>query len=126
MNTNYENNNLAHVSGTITEEPKFSHNILGEGFYDLKLSVPRLSEEYDTIPVTISERLINDLKLGDSLSIDGQFRSYNKLEDGKSKLILTLFAKELVDEDTAQNTNSINLVGYICKPPIYRTTPFGR
>lgn len=126
MNTNYENNNLAHVSGTITEEPRFSHNILGEGFYDLKLSVPRLSSEYDTIPVTISERLIDNLKSGDNLSIDGQFRSYNKLEDGRSKLILTLFAKELVDDETRTSTNTINLVGYLCKPPVYRTTPFGR
>lgn len=126
MNTNYENNNLAHVSGTITEEPRFSHNILGEGFYDLKLSVPRLSSEYDTIPVTISERLIDNLKSGDNLSIDGQFRSYNKLEDGRSKLILTLFAKELVDDEARTSTNTINLVGYLCKPPVYRTTPFGR
>lgn len=126
MNTNYENNNLAHVSGTITEEPRFSHNILGEGFYDLKLIVPRLSSEYDTIPVTISERLIDNLKSGDNLSIDGQFRSYNKLEDGRSKLILTLFAKELVDDESRTSTNTINLVGYLCKPPVYRTTPFGR
>lgn len=126
MNTNYEKNNIAHIQGVVSETPKFSHVILGEGFYDLKLNVPRLSEQYDTIPVTISERLLGDIKIGDELSIDGQFRSYNKLEEGRSKLILTLFAKELLDVDELDNTNTISLTGYICKTPIYRTTPFGR
>ncbi len=126
MNSINEKNNIAHISGRVTEEPKFSHLILGEGFYDLKLEVPRLSAESDTIPVTISERLIDNLKIGDELSVDGEFRSYNKYDDGKSKLILTLFAKELTDIDELRNTNTISLTGYICKEPIYRTTPFGR
>ena len=126
MNINYENNNNAHVRGTIITEPLFSHEILGEGFYDLTIKVPRLSEQFDLLPVTISERLLGETKIGDTLSIDGQFRSYNKLEDGKSKLILTLFAKELVDDEDDINSNTITLTGYICKSPIYRTTPFGR
>lgn len=126
MNSIYEKNNVAHISGKVAEEPKFSHLILGEGFYDLKLEVPRLSSESDTIPVTISERLIDKVKLGDELSIDGEFRSYNKIDEGKSKLVLTLFAKELTDIDELRNTNTISLTGYICKEPIYRTTPFGR
>ena len=127
MNTiDYENNNIAHIRGMVIEDPSYSHEILGEGFYDLKISVPRLSEQFDTIPVTISERLLSDSLVGNILSINGQFRSYNKLEDGKSKLILTLFAKELVDNDFSVNSNTITLTGYICKEPIYRTTPFGR
>ena len=126
MNNNYENNNIAHIRGTVVEEPTFSHEILGEGFYDLKVKVPRLSDQFDIIPVTISERLIEESSVGNTLSIDGQFRSYNKLEEGKSKLILTLFAKELVDDDSDINSNTITLTGYICKEPIYRTTPFGR
>lgn len=125
-NTNYEKNNYAHISGKVTENPKFSHNILGEGFYDLKLSVPRLSDESDTIPVTISERLLNGVEAGDDITIDGEFRSYNKLDCGKSRLILTLFAKELSDFDSLNNSNTISLSGFICKEPIYRTTPFGR
>lgn len=126
MNNNFEKNNIAHIKGTVQEEPKFSHVILGEGFYDLKLNVPRLSEQFDSIPVTISERLLGNISLGDELSISGQFRSYNKLEDGKSKLILTLFAKELNEPIEDESTNFINITGYICKEPIYRTTPFGR
>lgn len=126
MNTTYENNNLAHLAGTVSSAPVFSHTLLGEGFYDIKLDVPRLSAESDVLPVTISERLINDLEVGDKISIDGQFRSYNKLEDGKSKLVLTMFAKELTDYTEDKNTNYIELSGYICKEPIFRTTPFGR
>jgi len=126
MNMNYENNNIAHIRGTVVTEPTFSHEILGEGFYDLTVKVPRLSEQFDFLPVTISERLLGETKVGDTLSIDGQFRSYNKLEEGKSKLILTLFAKELITEEDDLNSNTITLTGYICKSPIYRTTPFGR
>lgn len=126
MNINYENNNIAHIRGTVVTEPAFSHEILGEGFYDLTVKVPRLSEQFDFLPVTISERLLGETKVGETLSIDGQFRSYNKLEEGKSKLILTLFAKELLTEEDDLNSNTITLTGYICKSPIYRTTPFGR
>ena len=125
-NINYDNNNLAHIRGTITEEPVFSHEVLGEGFYDLKVKVPRLSDQFDLLPVTISDRLLSNTSVGDSLSIDGQFRSYNKFEEGKSKLILTVFAKELVSDAPDTNSNTISLTGYICKEPIYRTTPFGR
>lgn len=126
MNTNYEKNNLARCSGKVSEEPKFSHLILGEGFYDMKLEVPRLSAESDTIPVTVSERLLNNVKVGDNVTIDGEFRSYNKLVDGKSKLVLTLFAKELTGDIDQENSNTISLTGFLCKQPIYRTTPFGR
>lgn len=126
MNTNYEKNNLARCSGKVSEEPKFSHLILGEGFYDMKLEVPRLSAESDTIPVTVSERLLNNVKVGDSVTIDGEFRSYNKLVNGKSKLVLTLFAKELTEDIDQENSNTISLTGFLCKQPIYRTTPFGR
>lgn len=126
MNNNYEKNNVVHISGIISEKPQFSHSVLSEGFYDMKLTVPRLSAEHDVVPVTISERLLKDYKEGDSISINGQFRSYNKMVDGKSKLMLTVFAKETEDSATDENPNFISLSGYICKEPIYRTTPFGR
>ena len=126
MNTVYENNNDAHVMGVIESEPVYSHSILGEGFYDLKIKVPRLSNENDILPVTISERLLGNLKVGDEISITGQFRSYNKEIDGKNKLMLTVFVKELNDVEDLINPNTINLSGFVCKKPIYRTTPFGR
>ena len=80
------------------------------------------------LPVTISERLIESrqLKIGSSISALGQFRSYNKQVDGKSKLMLTVFVRELLDDDYAKNPNNVVLLGYVCKEPVYRTTPFSR
>ena len=90
--------------------------------------VRRLSGQPDVLPITVSERLIADkeLKKGAEISAVGQFRSYNKLVDGKSKLMLTVFIRELLDFSFGKNPNSIVLTGYICKQPIYRTTPFNR
>lgn len=123
-----DNANKAFLMGKIGSEPVFSHAIYGEGFYELNLEVPRLSQAYDTLPVTVSERLIagRDFKPGAEIALYGQFRSYNKIVDGKSKLMLTVFVRELVDIDPVRNPNVIELEGYICKAPIYRTTPFKR
>ena len=129
MNTNYlENNHLVLV------EKKFSHEIYGESFYIFDLEVARLSGNADIIPITISERLIleKELEIGDRVSIEGQFRSYNSYENEKNRLILTVFAKDikyLTEEEenpTEKVSNEVTLVGYICKKPIYRQTPFGR
>ena len=122
----YENNNHVLLKGKIKELPTYSHTVMGEGFFEMFVEVERLSEEVDVLPVTISERLITDFKIGDMIGISGQFRSYNKLVDGKSKLMLTVFVRELLDEAPVRNPNSIVLTGYICKPPVYRTTPFNR
>ncbi|MBQ7977208.1 MAG: single-stranded DNA-binding protein [Clostridia bacterium] len=122
------NNNRVYLCGEIASEPVFSHEVYGEGFYDINLQVDRLSEQYDIIPITISERLFKDceLKIGNVLAINGQFRSYNKFVDGKSKLMLTVFVREIIEPIANQNCNIIELTGYICKEPIYRTTPFKR
>jgi primosomal replication protein N len=103
--------------------------VYGEGFYELSLAVSRLSDHTDIIPITLSERLISfhNVTVGSVISIAGQFRSYNKLAEGKSKLMLTAFVRELSSEpDMTKNPNGIELTGYICKPPVYRTTPFNR
>ena len=128
MNFMAEKNNKVFVSGEIVTEAEFSHEVYGEGFYEMNLLVKRLSGQGDILPITISERLISDrqLKVGDTINALGQFRSYNKLVDGKSKLMLTVFIRELLDDIIVRNPNSIVLMGYICKPPIYRTTPFNR
>ncbi len=128
MNTTYERNNKVYVSGEIVTEAEFSHEVYGEGFYEMKLKVERLSGQSDILPVTVSERLIKegDLKVGGRLSAVGQFRSYNKIVEGKSRLMLTVFVRETVEEDKYKNPNNIVLCGYICKPPVYRTTPFHR
>ncbi len=123
-----EKNNKVFISGEIVTEAEFSHEVYGEGFYEMNILVKRLSGQGDILPITISERLISDkkLKIGDTINAFGQFRSYNKLIDGKSKLMLTVFIREVVEELSFRNPNCIVLTGYICKPPIYRTTPFNR
>ena len=121
-------NNKVYLKGEIVTEAKYSHEIYGEGFYEMEVMVKRLSGQSDVLPVTISERLIESrqLKIGSEISALGQFRSYNKQVDGKSKLMLTVFVRELLDDDFAKNPNNIVLLGYVCKAPIYRTTPFSR
>ena len=88
----------------------------------------RLSGQADILPVTLSERLIQGGALckGKTICAVGQFRSYNKIEGGKSRLMLTVFVRELLDDEQGKNPNSVLLSGYICKPPVYRTTPFNR
>ena len=121
-------NNKVFISGRVVGEKTFSHEVYGEGFYETKVAVKRLSGQEDVLPVTVSERLMEkeDFSIGHVVSAVGQFRSYNKLVDGKSKLMLTVFVRDLVDESFCKNPNSIVLAGYICKQPTYRTTPFNR
>ena len=128
MNYNCEKNNKVYITGEIVSDATFSHEVYGEGFYEFYVKVLRLSGQADVLPVTISERLISggELQKGKLLSAVGQFRSYNKIENGKSRLMLTVFIRELIEEDAEKNPNSILLSGYICKPPVYRTTPFNR
>jgi len=124
-------NNMVTIAGKIISGLEFNHEVYGEGFYLFYLEVPRLSESCDIIPVTISERLIvnQELKEGTFVNIEGQFRSYNNYDKEKNRLILTVFAREieiLESGITMRNPNQIFLNGYICKKPVYRTTPFGR
>ena len=128
MNNLTEKNNKVFISGEIVSDAEFSHEVYGEGFYEMNVLVKRLSGQGDILPVTVSERLINSgaLKVGSNINALGQFRSYNKLVDGKSKLMLTVFVRELLEDAPVRNPNSIVLTGYICKQPIYRTTPFNR
>jgi len=134
-----ENNHLVLV-GKVTSDKTYSHEIYGEKFYIFDLEVPRLSSAVDIIPITVSERLLTDLNLeiGTKLSIEGQFRSYNSYQNERNKLILTVFAKDIVEikdepkiEDSEEEkkdvvTNEVTLSGYVCKKPIYRQTPFDR
>lgn len=127
MNSITEKNNKVYLCGTVASEATFSHEVFGEGFYEFFLEVKRLSGQSDVLPVTISERLMAEgLRIGDSLCALGQFRSYNKIENGKSRLMLTVFVREVLAVQPSKNPNSIVLSGYICKPPVYRTTPFNR
>ena len=128
---NYLENNQIKLIGTIVSDKTFSHEVYGEGFYSFDVEVPRLSDTSDVIPVMCSERLLAsfDNIVGQKVVIDGQYRSYNNMESERNKLVLTCFVKEIrlqTEEDQNANSNEIILNGFICKKPIYRTTPFGR
>ena len=133
MNTNYSENNHLVLVGKIASDKNYSHEIYGEKFYVFNLEVIRLSSTVDIIPITVSERLLTNLELeiGKKVAVEGQFRSYNNYENEKNRLILTVFAKEISEvgedqEEKEEITNEVTLVGYVCKAPIYRQTPFGR
>ena len=132
MNTNYSENNHLVLRGKIVSDKSYSHEIYGEKFYVFNLEVIRLSSTVDIIPITISERLLTglDLEIGKKVVVEGQFRSYNNYENERNRLILTVFAKEISEiegeDDKEEVTNEVTLVGYVCKKPIYRQTPFGR
>lgn len=110
------------------EPPAFSHRLYGECFYSLVLRVPRLSNFADVLPVTVSERLmLQGVDKGAAVFVHGQLRSYNKFIDGYNRLILTVFARQMaMAEPGAQAQNRVEITGYVCKEPIYRTTPFMR
>ena len=123
-------NNVVEVMGKIVSQVTFSHEVYGEGFYSFTIEAARLSDNADLLPVTISERLIDKelLTMGTVVDIKGQLRSYNNYNNKKNKLVLTIFVRqiEIIQEQVEINPNQIFLNGYICKPPIYRVTPFGR
>ena len=52
-------NNQAVVAGEIISGFTFSHEVFGEGFYMVDVLVSRLSDTYDTIPLMISDRIID-------------------------------------------------------------------
>ena len=121
-------NNKVNIAGVICSDFNYSHTLCGEKFYIADLEVERTSGKSDIIPIMVSDRMIKIEDLtGVSVEITGQFRSYNKHIDGKSKLLLTVFALEIEFlENVMYNNNNVELVGYICKEPIYRTTPLGK
>ena len=124
-------NNQVSIMGEIASEFVFSHEVFGEGFYMVDILVKRLSNSSDRITVMISERLVDVTQdyQGEYIQILGQFRSYNRHEEKKNRLVLSVFAREISfveEESDKMKTNQIFLDGYICKMPVYRKTPLGR
>lgn len=126
----YKDNNIVKIGGKVVIEPEFSHELFDEKFYIFYIETKRLSDYTDELPVIVSERLIDISKIKNGIiyEIYGQFRSYNKVTNGKSKLVLSIFAKELkeVNDENILTLNDSTFVGFICKKPIYRKTPLGR
>lgn len=121
--------NEAYVVGVVCGYLSYSHDVYGERFYRFMLRSDRLSQNSDLICVTISEKMLTDISIdiGMHLAVFGQFRSYNNYTGVGNKLVLTLFAKDVtLAEEADEPINEIYLNGYVCKPIVYRVTPFGR
>lgn len=123
-------NNQVTIVGVVDSEFTYSHEVFGEGFYMLEVVVNRLSHMEDRIPLMVSERLVDVTQScrGQVVEVHGQFRSYNKHEEGRNRLILSVFVREFsfAGEGSNAKPNSVYLDGYICKQPVYRMTPLGR
>ena len=128
MNLKQASTNIVSLTGRVTQAPTYSHQVCRESFYKTFLEVRRLSEKIDTIPIIISEKLVYDNEIieGSFICVNGQFRSYNLLIEGMSRLMLNVFVKDLSQVEENKNPNTIELVGFICKEPIFRITPFKR
>lgn len=129
MNERTIESNLVTLSGEVVSGFQYSHEAFGEQFYTVELQVRRLSDACDIIPLLISDRLVDVTKdyIGTFVTVTGQYRSYNRWEDGKSKLLLSTFVRDFnVVDAVEENKNCIELDGFICKEPIYRKTPLGR
>ena len=124
-------NNQVTIMGQVVTGFEFSHEVFGEGFYIMKVMVKRLSNTFDRIPLMISERLIDVTQdyVGEYIMATGQFRSYNRNEEQKKRLVLSVFVREISfmeEKPDDSKANNILLDGYVCKEPIYRKTPMGR
>jgi len=124
-------NNQVTIMGEVASGFTYSHEVFGEGFYMVDVLVRRLSNSDDRIPLMVSERLIDVTRnlSGEFIMVSGQFRSYNRHEEQRNRLVLSVFVREVefIDEELdGAKTNHIMLEGYICKNPIYRKTPLGR
>ena len=127
MNIDNETNKV-YLQGIVDSMPEFNHTVRDEEFYGFNLKVARLSGQNDIIPVIIPKRLMElyNIENQSQIALKGQFRSFNRIDSDKRRLILSVFVKEICQWEENANSNIIELDGYICKPVIYRTTPFSR
>ncbi len=121
-------NNFICLKGTVLGDVEYSHSVQDEEFYKFMLNVARLSGAIDSLPITVSKKLLdeNEIKSGNNITVTGQIRSYNKYMENRTRLILTAFAKSIEEDMEEDNPNNVVLNGYVCKTPTYRKTPFGR
>lgn len=124
----YQENNNIELVGTVVNEPKYDHETYNEKFYKLELETKRISGYSDVLPVLISDKQfnINEIKVGDRINIEGQLRTFNLHETDKNRLILNVFAMDVIDTELEYDDNQIHIEGYLCKLPTYRKTPLGR
>lgn len=118
--------NRARLCGTVMTDPAVSHANHGEEFCRFFLSVQRLSGQADLLPVVVSRRTLteNPIQVGDTVTVQGQLRSFNNKSGVGARLVIDLFARSVTAG--GEYCNHIELSGTVCKAPTLRRTPLGR
>lgn len=118
------------LSGRVLNEPVFNHKTYGEAFYMIVLGIFRRSGYEDKIRLIVSEKILRGRspRKSELLEVSGQIRTYNRETEGRSKLEVTVFVREMAYRKEAgfEYENSVSIEGFICKAPIRRTSPLGR
>lgn len=119
--------NKVEMCGAVAQEPSFSHESRGIRFFSFPLKARRLSGAADIINIIAREGLLpaQPLQPGDRLQVLGELRSFNNKSGTGAKLVITVFAREILPWD-GDDENIAELTGTLCKDPILRRTPLGR
>lgn len=123
----YRSVNSVELCGVPVERPVFSHISRSEKFFQFPMEIQRLSGAIDKINIIAREELLTLLEIpgGPKMRVVGELRSYNNKSGKGSRLVITVFAREICF-DSGDDINKVSLVGTICKTPTLRSTPMGR
>lgn len=121
------NENRALLRGTAAAEPVLSHETHGVVYETFPLAVRRLSGSEDRVNVLVPRALLEQRPVteGMELEVEGEVRSFNNKSRQGSRLVITLYAKDL-RSGGGEHDNRLALAGVLCKPPVLRRTPLGR
>ena len=122
-----QTNNKILLRGRLAAPPALSHVNHGVEYYLLPVAVRRLSGAEDRLNVVASKEQLTPLALaeGSPLTVRGEVRTFNNRSGVGSRLVVSVFARELNQEE-GEDENALELSGVLCKPPSLRTTPLGR
>ena len=116
------------LHGRVAQPPALSHCNHEVEFFTFPLAVSRLSGVADQVNVVASRALLEGcgwLERGEEVTVHGEVRTFNNRSGVGSRLIISVFAKELLLEQ-GEDENRLLLSGTLCKPPSLRSTPLGR
>lgn len=122
-----QTNNVIFLRGRLAATPAFSHSNHGVDYLVFPLAVRRLSGAEDRLNVVAAREQLSSLSLeADSpLTVRGEVRTFNNRSGVGSRLVVSVFARELSQEE-GEDENRLELSGTLCKLPVLRTTPLGR
>ena len=116
------------LHGRAAHPPAFSHRNHEVEFFSFPLVVGRLSGAADQVNVMAPRALLEGcgwLERGEEVTVRGEVRTFNNRSGVGRRLVISVFAKELLLEER-EDENRLLLSGTLCKPPSLRSTPLGR